>query len=81
MQKQYLQNWRKSILDKYKVKINPKAAGDIDHIYEYLPEDRLAPESAPKLINLVSYMHCMQPGFDHQLLQLNPNLALFGTNH
>ena len=42
MQKQYLQNWRKSILDKYKVKINPKAAGDIDHIYEYLAEDRLA---------------------------------------
>ena len=35
----------------------------------------------PKLINLVSYMHCMQPGFDHQLLQLNPNLALFGTSH
>ena len=48
MQKQYLQNWRKSILDKYKVKINPKAAGDIDHIYEYLAEDRLAPESAKR---------------------------------
>ena len=26
-------------------------------------------------------MHCMQPGFDHQPLQLNPNLALFGTSH
>ena len=35
-------------MDKYKVKINPKAAGDIDHIYEYLAEDRLAPESAKR---------------------------------
>ena len=35
----------------------------------------------PKLTNLVSCMHYMLPGFDHQLLQLNPNLALFGINH
>ena len=35
-------------MDKYKVKINPKAAGDIDHIYEYLAEDRLAPRICEK---------------------------------
>ena len=36
-------------MDKYKVKINPKAAGDIDHIYEYLAEDRLAKRQAERL--------------------------------
>lgn len=34
-----LQNWRKSILDKYKVKINPKAIHELDHIYEYIANE------------------------------------------
>lgn len=46
MQKRYLQNWRKSILDKYKVKINPKAIRDLDSIYEYIAKEKLSPENA-----------------------------------
>lgn len=45
-QKQFLQNWSENILDKYKIKINPKAIRDLDHIYEYIASDKLAPENA-----------------------------------
>lgn len=44
MQKLYLQNWRKNILDKYKV--NPRAIRELDHIYEYIANEKLAPENA-----------------------------------
>lgn len=40
----FLQNWRKNILDKYKVKINPKAIRELDQIYEYIANEKLAPE-------------------------------------
>ena len=46
MQKSFLQNWRKNILDKYKVKINPRAIRDLDSIYKYIANEKLAPESA-----------------------------------
>lgn len=46
MQKQFLQNWRKNILDKYKVKVNPRAIRDLDNIYEYIASEKLAPENA-----------------------------------
>lgn len=42
----FLQNWRKSILDKYKVKITPKAIHELDDIYEYIANEKLAPENA-----------------------------------
>lgn len=32
----FLQKWRKNILDKYKVKINPKAIRELDSIYNYI---------------------------------------------
>lgn len=41
----FLQNWRKSILNRYKVKINPKAIRELDSIYEYLANEKQAPES------------------------------------
>ena len=41
----FLQNWRKNILDKYKVKINPKAIRELDQIYEYIANEKLAPEN------------------------------------
>ena len=41
-----MQNWRKSILDKYKVKINPGAIRELEHIYEYIANEKLAPENA-----------------------------------
>lgn len=48
-----LQNWRKSILDKYKVKINPKAIRELDQIYAYLAGEKLAPENARGQINRI----------------------------
>ena len=32
----FLQNWRKNILDKYQVKITPRAIRELDGIYEYI---------------------------------------------
>ena len=46
MQQMYSLDWRKNILDKYAVKINPKAIRDLDKIYEYIALDKLAPENA-----------------------------------
>lgn len=33
-------------MDKYKVKVNPKAIRELDSIYEYIANDKLAPENA-----------------------------------
>ena len=46
MQKQFLQKWRKSILDKYKVRIYPKAIRELDSIYEYIAKEKQALENA-----------------------------------
>lgn len=46
MQMWSLQNWRKNILDKYKVKITPRAIRELNSIYEYISKEKLAPENA-----------------------------------
>lgn len=46
MLKLSFQNWRESILDKYKVKINPGAIRELYSIFEYLANEKLAPENA-----------------------------------
>ncbi len=46
MQRLFLQNWRKNILDKYKVKVNPKAIRELDSIYAYITSEELSPENA-----------------------------------
>ena len=51
MLKQYSQNWRKNILDKYKVRINPRAIQNIENIYEYTSNQKLAPENTKGQIN------------------------------
>ena len=33
-------------MDKYKVKVNPRAIRDLDNIYEYIASEKLAPENA-----------------------------------
>jgi len=33
-------------LDKYKVRINPRAIRELDNIYEYIAAEKLAPENA-----------------------------------
>ena len=45
-QKSFSQNWRKNILDKYKVKVNPRAIRELDCIYEYIASEKSVPEDA-----------------------------------
>ncbi len=33
-------------MDKYKVKVNPRAIRELDHIFEYIANEKLAPENA-----------------------------------
>ncbi len=33
-------------MDKYKVKVSPKSIRELDRIYEYIANDKLAPENA-----------------------------------
>ena len=33
-------------MDKYKVKVNPRAIRELDSIYEYIAKEKLAPENA-----------------------------------
>ena len=33
-------------MDKYKVKVNPRAIRELHHIYEYIANEKLAPENA-----------------------------------
>ncbi len=33
-------------MDKYKVMVNPRAIHELDHIYEYIANEKLAPENA-----------------------------------
>lgn len=33
-------------MDKYEVKVNPRAIRELDHIYEYIANEKLAPENA-----------------------------------
>ncbi len=53
MQIRFLQNWRKNILDKYKVKINPKAICDLDSIYEYIANEKASFENAKGQIDRI----------------------------
>lgn len=48
-----LQNWRKSILDKYEVKINPRAIRELDSIYEYIAIEKLSPRNAKGQLNRI----------------------------
>ena len=53
MQKKYSVIWRKSTLDKYQVKINPKAIIELDHIYDYIAIEKSASENARAQINRI----------------------------
>ena len=53
MQIKSLQNWRKNILDKYKVKITPRAIRELDNIYKYIAIEKMAPENARGQINRI----------------------------
>ena len=40
-------------MNKYKIKINPRAIRELDHIYEYIANEKLAPENAIGQINRI----------------------------
>ena len=40
-------------MDKYKVKINPRAIRELDHIYEYIANEKLAPENAKEQVDRI----------------------------
>lgn len=55
-------------MDKYKVKLNPRAIRDLDSIYEYIANEKLAPENAKgqidrikrSILNLDTFPHSHQ---------------------
>lgn len=53
MQRLFLQNWRKNIFDKYKIKITPRAIRELDSIYEYIANEKLAPENAKEQVDRI----------------------------
>ena len=40
-------------MDKYKVKINPRAIRELDHIYECIANEKLAPENAKEQVDRI----------------------------
>ena len=40
-------------MDKYKVKINPRAIRELDNIYEYIAAEKLSPENAKGQVNRI----------------------------
>ena len=38
---------------KYKVKVNPAAIRELDHIYEYIANEKLAPENAKRQVDRI----------------------------
>lgn len=40
-------------MEKYKVKINPRAIRELDSIYEYITNEKLAPENAKGQVNRI----------------------------
>lgn len=55
-------------MDKYKIKINPRAIRELDNIYEYIAKEKLAPENAKvqvdrlkkAVLNLDTFPHSHQ---------------------
>ena len=55
-------------MDKYKIKINPRAIRELDNIYEYIAKEKLAPEYAKvqvdrikkAVLNLDTFPHSHQ---------------------
>ena len=40
-------------MDKYKVKVNPSAVRELDQIYEYIANEKLAPENAREQVDRI----------------------------
>ncbi len=40
-------------MDKYKVKVNPRAIRELDNIYEYIANEKLSPENAKRQVDRI----------------------------
>ena len=40
-------------MDKYKVKVNPRAISELDRIYKYIADDKLSPQNARGLVDRI----------------------------
>ena len=45
-------------MDKYKVKINPRAIRELDSIYQYIANEKLAPENSKGQIDRIKKAYC-----------------------
>ena len=48
-----VKDWLEHILDKYKVKVNPSAVRELDQIYEYIANEKFAPENAREQVDRI----------------------------
>ena len=53
MQKSFSRNWRENILERYRIKINPRAIRELDRIYEYIANEKQAPQNALGQVNRI----------------------------
>ena len=69
-------------MDKYKVKVNPRAIRELDHIYEYIANEKLAPENAKGQVDRIKKSIKQAPNdtINHLVLVLTKHL-LFSHLH
>lgn len=58
-------------MDKYKVKINPRAIRELDHIYGYIANEKLAPENAKEQIDRIKKAILSLDAFPHSHQERN----------
>ena len=58
-------------MDKYKIKVNPRAIRELDNIYEYIAKEKLAPENAKGHVNRIKKAVLSLDTFPHSHQERN----------
>ena len=58
-------------MDKYKIKINPRAIRELDNIYEYIAKEKLAPENAKGQVDRIKKAVLSLDTFPHSHQERN----------
>lgn len=58
-------------MEKYKVKINPRAIRELEHIYEYIASERSAPENAKGQVDRIKKAVLSLDAFPHSHQERN----------
>ena len=58
-------------MDKYNIKINPRAIRDLDNIYEYIAKEKLAPENAKGQVDRIKKAVLSLDTFPHSHQERN----------